>query len=263
MLFAAIILALAAGILLWHMWKLAHLDNINEEVIEFNDFPADFGKITLYFISDIHRRTVSPELIKKVKNKADLIVIGGDLAEKGVPLNRIETNIKTLREAGPVYFVWGNNDYEIDYHMLDAILHDHNVTILDNTSVSFESGSGEMIHLLGVDDLNQQRDRLDLALHDAGTGFRILVSHDPRITQKIEAGDGISLVLSGHTHGGQIRVGPLGLYEPGGLTRSGNTALFISNGYGTTKLPLRLGVPAQTHLITLQKGHARNAMNEQ
>ncbi|WP_083270856.1 metallophosphoesterase [Bacillus marinisedimentorum] len=243
------------------MWKLAHLDYITEEVFEFEEFPADFGKITLFFISDIHRRTVSPELIEKVKKKADLVIIGGDLAEKGVPISRIETNIKTIKEAGPVYFVWGNNDYEIDYHMLDAILHDNRVKILDNTSVSFESGNGEKLHLLGVDDLNQKRDRLDLALQDSGQGFKILVSHDPRISHKIKAEDRISLILSGHTHGGQIRLGPWGLYKPGGLTRRSNTALFISNGYGTTAIPLRLGVPAQTHLITLQSGHAYKADN--
>ncbi len=57
--------------------------------------------------------------------------------------------------------------------------------ILDNTAVIFESEQGDRIALLGVDDMNKRRDRLDLALSDAGDAtFRIVVSHDPRIIQK-------------------------------------------------------------------------------
>ncbi|MFC0297998.1 hypothetical protein [Geobacillus jurassicus] len=61
----------------------------------------------------------------------------------------------------------------------------------------------------------------------------------------------ISLLLSGHTHGGQIRLFSFGLYEKRGLKWRGRTALFTSNGYGTIGALLRLGAPAEAHLITI------------
>ncbi len=98
-----------------------------------------------------------------------------------------------------------------------------------------------------------ERDRLDYALLDAEKeGFRVLVSHNPAIMNKIKPEDHIHLVLSGHTHGGQIRLLGMGLHEKGGINKSGKTVLLVSNGYGTTMLPLRLGAKSETHLITIK-----------
>ncbi|MDP4170651.1 MAG: metallophosphoesterase, partial [Bacillota bacterium] len=179
--------------------------------------------------------------------------IGGDIIEKGVPFNRVKENVKKLKEIGPVYFVWGNNDYEVDYHELDAILLENKVKILDNTAVTFESAEGEKLSLLGVDDLSLKRDRLDLSLQDAeDESFKILASHNPKITEKILSEHQISLVLSGHTHGGQIHIFGYSPHERGKTEVLKNTMVLISNGYGTTTIPLRLGAPAQCHLITLK-----------
>lgn len=115
------------------------------------------SKSKCIFISDIHRRVISNSLIEQVKGRVDLVIIGGDLAEKGVPLSKISANIQKLRAIAPVYFVWGNNDYEIEYHELDALLLENNVKVLDNTRVVFESELGEKICLLGVDDVGLER----------------------------------------------------------------------------------------------------------
>ncbi|EPZ38457.1 MULTISPECIES: metallophosphoesterase [Anoxybacillus] len=236
-----------------YMWIEAHRNRIIVQSLSFPTFPESFSRFRIFFISDIHRRRLSETFIRSLKGKVDLVVIGGDLTEKGVPFSRVKQNIEWLKQLGPVYFVWGNNDYEVDYHELDALLLESGVKILDNTAVIFESEQGDRIALLGVDDMNKRRDRLDLALSDAGDAtFRIVVSHDPRIIQKITPEHNISLVLSGHTHGGQIRFGPFGLYEKGRLQNVNGTMLLVSNGYGTTTLPLRLGARAETHLIELE-----------
>ncbi|MFP3472451.1 hypothetical protein R0J90_20570, partial [Micrococcus sp. SIMBA_144] len=65
--------------------------------------------------------------------------------------------------------------------------------------------------------------------------------------------DGIDLMISGHTHGGQIRLFGWGLYKKGRLENLPETTLLVSNGYGTTAIPLRLGAPAETHLLILDK----------
>ncbi|PEA28761.1 metallophosphoesterase [Bacillus cereus] len=237
------------------MYKEAMRNTVLEHTLVFEEFPESFQKVNIFFISDIHRRVISSSLIERVKGKADIVIIGGDLAEKGVPLSQISLNIQKLRGVAPVYFVWGNNDYEIEYHELDALLLENNVKVLDNTRVVFESEVGEKICLLGIDDVGLERDRLDLALADCKEeGFRILISHNPDIIKKMSGKEQISLVLSGHTHGGQIRLFPSEKHLKGGIYKHFNMTLFVSNGYGTTLFPLRFRAPSQTHIITLCGG---------
>ncbi|MCU5437860.1 metallophosphoesterase family protein [Bacillus cereus] len=242
-------------IMLLVMYTEAMRDTVLEHTLIFEEFPKSFQKVNVFFISDIHRRVISNSLIEQVKGRVDLVIIGGDLAEKGVPFSKISANIQKLRAIAPVYFVWGNNDYEIEYHELDALFLENNVKVLDNTRVVFESELGEKICLLGVDDVGLERDRLDLALADCKEdGFRILISHNPDIINKMSGKEQILLVLSGHTHGGQIRLFPSKKYLKGGVYKHSNITLFVSNGYGTTLIPLRFRAPAQTHIITLCGG---------
>ncbi len=250
-----ILLAIGAGacLLLSRMLWEAFLNRVIKHELAFPDFPSTFREISIFFISDVHRRTISNKIIADVSGKADFVVIGGDLMEKGVPINRVRANLEKLKRIGPVYFVWGNNDYEGDYHELDAVLLESGVKILDNTAVNFESEQGEKISLLGVDDLNQQRDRIDIALMDAEKdSFKILACHYPNITEKILPEHKIRLVLSGHTHGGQIHLLGYSPYERGSIKKQKHTTLLISNGYGTTGVPLRLGAPAECHLVTIR-----------
>ncbi|MBO0958128.1 metallophosphoesterase [Neobacillus sp. MM2021_6] len=242
-------------LLLLYMVREAFLNKVVKHKLFFSDFPESLGEVTIFFISDIHKRTISDQIIDEVKGKADLVIIGGDLTEKGVPFERVKTNIVKLKQVGPVYFVWGNNDYEVDFRKLDAVLLDLGVKVLANTAVTFESTQGEKLCLLGVDDMSQDRDQLDLALSDAEVNsFKIIACHIPAIVKKILPEHEIRLVLSGHTHGGQIHLFGYSPYKRGGIKKLNNTILFISNGYGTTALPLRLGAPAESHLITLQRG---------
>ncbi|MDE3839431.1 metallophosphoesterase [Bacillus methanolicus] len=250
-----IILFLACFFFLLYMIKEAFANRVINTELLFPEFPKSFGEVKIFFISDIHRRSVSEKIISQVKGRADFAIIGGDLMEKGVSFEKVKANLSKLRQIGPVFFVWGNNDYEIDYHQLDAILLENSVKILDNTTVVFESEEGEKFFLMGIDDMNQRRDRLDLPLSEAEKdGFKILVSHNPRITAKIRTEHRIHLVLSGHTHGGQIHVFGYGPYEKGKVKKLKQTTVLISNGYGTTLLPLRLGAKSETHLITLKNG---------
>jgi len=245
---------IAMVLVLFYMWYEAHRNRVEKLHLTFPHFPKSFGQVAIFFISDIHRRRISDKVIDAVRGKVDIVIIGGDLTERGVPFKRVTNNVRRLKELGPVFFVWGNNDYEVNYHELDALLLGEGVKILDNTAVTFESHGGEKCTLIGVDDISKNRDRLDLAIAEASDeGFRILVCHNPRIVKKLQNHHRISLVLSGHTHGGQIRIFNIGLYEKGGIQQlDDGTTILVSNGYGTTGVPFRLGAPAQTHLITIR-----------
>jgi uncharacterized protein len=236
-----------------YMYKQAHENNVLTHEIVMDHFPHTFGEVNIFFISDIHRRFVSGELLNQIQKKIDIVIIGGDLVEKGVPLSRVKENLACLKELGPIYFAWGNNDDEVNQKDLDALLLEMNVKVLDNTAVHFESYEGENISLLGVDDWTLRRTDLRAAVSASKEdAFRILVSHNPKITRVIEPEHNISLILSGHTHGGQIRLFGMGPYEHGGVSKHEQAIHIISNGYGTTRLPLRLGAKPQAHVITLK-----------
>ncbi|WP_234396921.1 metallophosphoesterase [Bacillus massiliglaciei] len=248
------------------MQQTALLDRLAVHHLEFPGFPDSFGEFRIFFISDIHRRQISNRLIHEIKG-ADAVIIGGDLTEKNVPFSRVKENIIKLKELAPVYFVRGNNDYEVPQHVLDRILLQQNVSILDNAAVFLESDSGETIALIGIEDISEERDRLDLALKaDAvrDKSFNILVSHNPEVKDQLQEikGHEISLVLSGHTHGGQIRLFGKGLYPPGKMIQEGDTIFLTSNGYGTSGLPLRLGAKPETHLLILRTGETVSAASQ-
>ncbi|MHC8522406.1 hypothetical protein ACPJHQ_15660 [Rossellomorea sp. H39__3] len=79
----------------------------------------------------------------------------------------------------------------------------------------------------------------------------ILLSHDPSLSADLVSTDGIDLMLSGHTHGGQIRLFGWGLYPKSGVDRLPAVTRMTSAGYGTSLLPLRLGAKAETHVVTI------------
>ena len=254
-----VVLFLALGlafVLVIIMLLKAKENRVTIHHLEFDSFPPSVDSLKIFFISDIHRRNVTDNLLDKIPNQVDVVMIGGDLTESGVPFSRVEQNIRALKRLAPIYFVYGNNDYEVNQGKLETILEKNHVTILKNTYKELSSSESGRIVLLGIEDMSGERDRLDLALKDAKqseSDFKILLSHNPDIYHKISQDDCISIVLSGHTHGGQIRFFGLGLYKKGALHILKNTTLLVSNGYGTTALPLRLGAPAEAHYLHLTR----------
>ncbi len=199
----------------------------------------------ILFISDIHKRSVQEKDLL-TDDVIDAVLIGGDLTEAGSQTAFINQNLSQLASVGPLYFVWGNNDYQ-NRKVLQRLFRKYSVTELNNSSVSIGEGCWT---LAGIEDRSLQRDNLALALENAASPV-VLLSHGPDIKEELHSAYNIKLVLAGHTHGGQIR---LGFYAPaplGGITVEKGVPILISNGYGTTKLPLRLGAPPQLHFIRL------------
>ncbi|WP_260445627.1 metallophosphoesterase [Metabacillus elymi] len=234
-------------------------NRLTKHTLLFDEFPKSFDTFRIFFISDIHRRTISKKMLEMVPDSINLVVIGGDLTEAGVPFQKVEKNLNVLKKIAPIYFVLGNNDYEVGKDKLEYLLTKHGVTILNNSSATITSNTGEKLILLGVEDMSEDRDRLDITLDHLPEGdFRLLISHNPDIYHKLKKADNISLILSGHTHGGQIRIFGLGLYEKGKLHNLKKASLLISNGYGTSGIPLRLGAPAEAHFIQLKHTSLHN-----
>ncbi|MDG5470670.1 metallophosphoesterase [Jeotgalibacillus sp. ET6] len=233
------------------MVKRAFENNVNYTKIELDHYKSE-REFSFFFISDIHRRILDLNWIKTIPS-ADAVIIGGDLIEKGVPFSRVEKNIQLLSKLGPVYFVYGNNDEEVDLKKLNQLLRANNVTILENKAIKLQIENDHGLWIAGVGDISYQKDDVQKTLQMVHTSDPIvLVSHEPVVIDKLaHVNKRIDLVLSGHTHGGQIRLFGAGPYENGSLKKVNSTYQLISNGFGTTFIPLRLGAKSETHHISL------------
>lgn len=232
--------------MLLYMARNAVSENLIKKTIKLPATRA-FEPFNLLFIADIHRRNIKVDLINF---PVDIIVIGGDLVEKGVPLERVANNIKNLRSHAPVYFVWGNNDREVDEEALRKIFKQYDVTVLDDKSVLLFNNP--QLKLVGLDHFAYKPDGLKNAFSEVKEQDTVVfVSHTPVDFWKIKAPYSADLLLAGHTHGGQIRVGPFGMFKKGAIKYKNDRIELITNGFGTTTLHLRLGAPAEYHLLTI------------
>jgi predicted MPP superfamily phosphohydrolase len=234
------------------MWIEAHRNRVREQTLVLDKLPSSFDGLQFYFISDVHRRCISRHMLKQIKGRCEFIIIGGDLLERRVPLSRVEDNLHKLASIAPTYFIWGNNDQEIDLIQLRACLKRQGIQELNNEWTVIERDLQE-IALVGVDTKKKGKDDIELFEKAKTYPCSILLSHYPEVINHLPSVHSFSLCLSGHTHGGQIRLFGWGIAEKGGIKATNGLLQVISNGYGTTGLPLRLGAPAETHLFTLKK----------
>ena len=164
-----------------------------------------------------------------------------------------------------MYYVTGNHEArapEAAQALLDGLTR-AGVTVLRSEAVDLQEG-GESIRLIGVDDPSFGGEaNLDATLEALSSDdFTILLAHRP---EKIDeyAKWGIDLVLSGHAHGGQIRIpGIGGVYAPGqgffpkytsGEYAVGGTTMIVSRGLGNSVLPLRVNDRPEVVIVTLNK----------
>lgn len=268
----------AAALLGGYMAREAFAERLRPEEVVLPRLPSSFDGCRIFFISDIHRRKIGRRLVEQVSaaGGADLVLVGGDLRERGVPLERSRANVRMLAELGPVYMVYGNHDHDEGARAFDVMLQEERVTVLSNASTLLEMRDGGVLRLAGIDDISRDREDLAAALAPSEDGFAarppactILLAHDPLIVKRMtrEQAEQMDLILCGHTHGGQIVLPLLGPLLRGYIRLlrgwcslpldiiTGDGArprLFVSCGYGTSHLPLRLLAPAEAHLFTLR-----------
>ena len=232
------------------MLKKAFETNVCQQEIELVDY-KNLQPFRLFFISDIHRRKIPNRLIEQVGSKFDAVIIGGDLAEKGVPLKRIEKNINKLAEIGPLYYVWGNNDREVGEQNIRKFILDVGGKLLENESICVRNRHGS-VWIVGIDDVSSGRADIEKSFVGIPENETVIfVSHTPFVFNKVKKLYHTNVLLAGHTHGGQIRLGKWGYYQRGSLQRDQDVVTLTSNGFGTTFMPLRFGAPAECHVLTI------------
>jgi predicted MPP superfamily phosphohydrolase len=250
--------------------------------------PEAFDGLRVAHLSDLHSKSFGrgneTALRLLEAEKPDLICVTGDLID-GLSGEKIsaqlawaDTQLARLAAIAPVCFVAGNHEWSADYQAaregrerpiqrLKEILARHGAVWLDNQFTALERNGGSII-LAGLTDPNGPADQLDYGPLMArvretvpGDAFILALSHRYDRLDEYEA-LGIDLMLTGHAHGGVIRL-PFteGVFGPGreifprrtgGVYRQGDTVMAVNRGMGDTYLP-RLWNRPEIGIYTLVK----------
>ena len=188
--------------------------------------------------------------------KPDLIALTGDYIsqERGyaAPCAAL---VGQLRARHGVYAVLGNHDHWTDASLIADLFRAEGIRVLVNEGLRVDI-NGEDFWLAGVDDTMVGLEDLSLALAGSCDGeLKLLLAHNPVILRRAWRA-GVDLVLSGHTHGGQVTLRPEKNRSGRprrrllrGLARRGNTQIYVTRGLGTVVLPIRYGCPPEISLL--------------
>lgn len=252
---------------------------ITNYIINLNNLSSEFNGFKIVHLSDVHNKMFGKQqkylagIIEK--QNPDIIVITGDLIDRR-RYNK-ENALKLLNrivEIAPVYYVTGNHEWwSGKYKSLKKDMQETGVIVLSDTKVEIVRDDN-VLNILGVDDpakyyedylgsktgYEATSETLDSLIRNVEKEVTILLSHRPELFDVYQSKD-LNLVLSGHAHGGQVRLPMLGgLFSPNqgmfpeydsGLYQEGETNMIVSRGLGNSIMPIRLFNRPEVVSITL------------
>jgi predicted MPP superfamily phosphohydrolase len=238
---------------------------LTEATLPVAGLPAALTGLRVGLLTDVHcSRWVSQddivEAVQRLTAAApDLIVLGGDYVTWGDRqyVGAAAEALATLSAPHGVFAILGNHD---DDHDMPAALARRGVQVLKDARTRLVL-RGEALELVGIRFWTKRAS--DFAgLVRGAKGPVVLLAHDPRRLTEATA-LGIPLVLSGHTHGGQVVLPLVGAVAARkfpvvqGTARRGDTTMFVSRGVGTVYVPMRVNCPPEVALLTLKSDNAR------
>jgi predicted MPP superfamily phosphohydrolase len=249
-------------------WTKGERFAVNEERIWLDALPGAFSGLRVVQISDIHHGLFLPRewLVEAVQQtnrlNADMVVLTGDFVSYSrANIEPAAEILSRLRARCGVFAVLGNHDFRVGADAVTSALMRHRVQVLRNQHIRLQLG-GECIYVAGVDDYGYGADVRRAVRGIPRDAATVLLAHNPRIIS-LASRHGVSLVLSGHTHGGQVNLPLIGtvygrsperLRYKIGWDRLGTTQIYVSRGIGTIVLPWRLRCPAEIAHLELLPG---------
>lgn len=257
-----------AFILLIGWLVLVYGSFVEPRLLTTREYPVKLGdggqKLRIALVSDFHLGNYKTgDWLAKVVDevnaaKPDLVVLAGDFTANAAGLECLAP-LRDLRASLGVYAVLGNYDYRVGGVDVRKKIEGYGVEVLTNESVPLPAVGGREVRLIGLDDYWFGDWDWDKAISDVpADAVKILAAHNPDFVAEAER-RGVNLVLSGHTHGGQLRlplIGPLSIlpvaigqeYDRGRFD-FGPTALIITPGVGESGPRARLGVRPEVSIV--------------
>jgi predicted MPP superfamily phosphohydrolase len=259
---------------------------VRKEVISLPNLPSDLDGYVIMHISDLHFKDYmnKDEALNSVisSQRADLVLITGDFITSDDDIDPVIDFLKKIKSKDGIFATLGNHDYVystiLEAYLFSKIRGDKKnnvarliellkrigVRLLINEYVLIKARTSR-IFVEGTDDPHLGYPLIsDMDENYKKSDLKILLSHSPDMLYSQELKKkSFDLMLSGHTHGGQIRipiVGPLATStrfaqrnETLGLFKRDTMYVNVSSGVGHSALPIRINCPAEIVLITLKK----------
>ncbi len=239
--------------------------DVTDQRIWLNGLPEAFRGFRILQLSDIHHSRYFPldrvARLVELSNRLqpDLVALTGDFVTYSrASIEPLAEMLGGLEARAGVVAVLGNHDFRVGASTVERALRRRGIEVLRNRHILLHRG-GDTLPVAGVDDFRYGADP-EQALRGIPEGLpTLLLAHNPRLLARL-AGYGVSLVLSGHTHGGQVNLPLLGsiygrsperLRYKIGWDRLGATQIYVSRGIGTIVLPWRLRCPAEMPWLEL------------
>jgi predicted MPP superfamily phosphohydrolase len=249
---------------------------LNRFEVFIGDLPAAFAGFRIAQLSDFHcSRQVTPGYLSEAVNLAQaqaphLVVLTGDFIHRGYKyVQAVAKPLGRLSAPYGVFAVLGNHDFSVRNalgfrryrHLHRAVaraLADHGIRVLQNESVRLVRQNASL-QLIGVEDLWSRVCDLEGAFADLSPFVPcVVLAHNPRTVEHL-AGRRCDLMLSGHTHGGQVNLprigrptlGPRARRFAAGMYRYGGTQVYVNKGVGFG-FRFRFGVRPEVAVLTLQ-----------
>jgi len=240
---------------------------VSETNIFIRDLPGRFEGFRITQITDVHHSRIlgigQVERVVEVaqQTKPDLIALTGDYTTSYRRyIEPCAEALSALNAPEGVWAVLGNHDHYTDPELTKRALEQAHIPVLNNANTTIRRGT-DVLQLSGIDDWSWAGADWPRALRGLDQKRpTVLLSHQPIVLDLAES-QKVSLILSGHTHGGQINLPLLGpparfatkdLKYAHGLFRRGETQLYVSSGTGVIGLPVRLGVRPEIAVLVLR-----------
>jgi predicted MPP superfamily phosphohydrolase len=267
-------LAATAGLAVYANEPARHELEITRQTVLIRRLPPSFDGFRIAQISDLHLEEFTEDfflrqVVQEVNAlKPDLVLITGDFISRGPLPMSLSYNaaarcgeILSALECPERFGVLGNHDFFVGEKIVRDHMEANGLPLLVDESTRIER-RGEYLHLVGLNDFWAGPD-IAKGIPASPSAPMIVMMHEPDFANVIEAhprGRFVDLILSGHTHGGQIRLPglrplslpPEGKLYPEGLFSVGRAQLYVNRGIGTVGLPFRLNCRPEITELTLR-----------
>lgn len=241
-----------------------HAVGITHASLAVTGLPDAFVGLRVALLTDLHLSPIvdADDIARAVamtlEQKPDLIVLGGDYVTWGHEhfVGPVGELLSPLTAPLGVVAILGNHDSDEGGDDVTAALTRNRFIVLRDQRTRITQ-RGDAIDLIGLRYWTKQTSTITKLMESPGH-VNVLLAHDPRRIREA-AQLNIPLVLSGHTHGGQIVLPGVGAWNRGffptmqGTLEQENSVLFVSRGIGMVYVPVRLNCPPEVAMLTLQR----------